>query len=251
MNLSQALSKFESMSIESLMDRAELMDRTDRKFVFHRRLLLDILDDCTAEYSILEMDAKRIFAYETEYFDTPERLFYFQHHRGLGNRYKVRRRLYGGTGEEFIEVKHKTHKGNTQKFRVAGKSLSLATSLLHEHIGATTAAQLQPSLMVRYTRITLLHKQKNEKVTLDFGITWADPRTESDSSPIVPFENVIIAEVKSTNLHFNTFQGIVKKHGIREGSLSKYCLGTLVVNLGIKQNQFKQTYKHILSIEHA
>ena len=74
MNLSQALSKFESMSIESLMDRAELMDRTDRKFVFHRRLLLDILDDCTAEYSILEMDAKRIFAYETEYFDTPERL---------------------------------------------------------------------------------------------------------------------------------------------------------------------------------
>jgi hypothetical protein len=33
--------------------------------------------------------------------------------------------------------------------------------------------------------------------------------------------------------------------------LSKYCLGTLAVYPGIKQNQFKQTYKHILSIEHA
>jgi hypothetical protein len=62
---------------------------------------------------------------------------------------------------------------------------------------------------------------------------------------------LIIAEVKSTNLHFNTFQGIAKKLGIREGSLSKYCLGTLAVYPGIKQNQFKQTYKHILSIEHA
>ena len=109
MILSQSLSQFESMSIESLMDRAELMDRTDRKFVFHRKLLSDILNDCANEYRILEMQGQRMFAYETEYFDTPERLFYFQHHRGLGNRYKVRRRLYGGTGEEFIEVKHKTH----------------------------------------------------------------------------------------------------------------------------------------------
>lgn len=105
--------------------------------------------------------------------------------------------------------------------------------------------------MVRYTRITLLHKQKNEKVTLDFGITWGDPRAEADNSAIVPFENVIIAEVKSTNLHFNTFQGIAKKHGIREGSLSKYCLGCLTIYPTIKHNRFKQTYQHILKLEHA
>ena len=251
MILSQSLSQFESMSIESLMDRAELMDRTDRKFVFHRKLLSDILNDCANEYRILEMQGQRMFEYETEYFDTPERLFYFQHHRGLGNRYKVRRRLYGGTGEEFIEVKHKTHKGNTQKLRVAGRTLSTAELLLHEHIGPSVTKQLQPSLLVRYTRITLLHKQKNEKVTLDFGITWGSPPNEAGSGLSIPFDNLIIAEVKSTNLHFNTFQGIAKNLGIREGSLSKYCLGTLAVYPGIKQNQFKQTYNHILSIEHA
>jgi hypothetical protein len=64
MILSQSLSQFESMSIESLMDRAELMDRTDRKFVFHRKLLSDILNDCANEYRILEMQGQRMFEYE-------------------------------------------------------------------------------------------------------------------------------------------------------------------------------------------
>ena len=251
MELEKALATFDSISIESLLDRAALMDRSDRKFVFDKATLVDILADCGPQYNILEMNVQRLFHYETEYFDTADRLFYLQHHRGKANRYKVRRRLYGSTGEEFIEVKHKTNKGNTQKLRVAGNGLSMANPLLHAHIGESLTAQLQPSLLVRYKRITLLHKEKNEKVTLDFDITWGKPEEELNSTPTVNFQNVVIAEVKSINLHFNTFQSIAKKRGIREGSLSKYCLGCLAIYPEIKQNRFKQTYKHILSIEHA
>lgn len=232
------------------------MDRSDRKFVFHRDLLSAILLDCVADYHILEMGGHRHFDYDTEYYDTPDWQFYLQHHRGKANRYKVRRRTYGRTGEEFIELKHKTHKGNTQKIRVMGHSLASAQSLLLEHLGGDIVQQLRASLCVQYQRITLLHKSKNEKVTLDFSLRWsapaeASPETEWTASNPQTFENIVIAEVKSTNLHFNTFQQIAKNRGIREGSLSKYCMGCLTIYPTIKHNRFKQTYQHILKLEHA
>lgn len=250
--LESILQQFESMSMDTLMLRADLMDRSDRKFAFHKQDLHEILEACLIDYYVLEIGTNRHFDYETEYFDTADRWLYFQHHRGKANRYKVRRRLYGSTGEEYIEVKHKTNKGNTQKLRVKGQKLSDANELLHAHIGEALTAALEPSLMVRYQRITLLHKAKNEKVTLDFDISWAGTgENPTETSHRIDFQNVVIAEVKSTNLHFNSFEGIVKKRGIREGSLSKYCLGCLAVYPNIKQNRFKQTYNHILSIEHA
>lgn len=250
------LQQFDSLAMSELMDRAELMDRSDRKFVFHRDLLSAILLDCVADYHILEMGGHRYFDYDTEYYDTPDWQFYLQHHRGKANRYKVRRRTYGSTGEEFIELKHKTHKGNTQKIRVMGHSLESAQSLLLEHLGGDIVQQLRASLCVQYQRITLLHKSKNEKVTLDFSLRWsapaeASPETEWTASNPQTFENIVIAEVKSTNLHFNTFQQIAKNRGIREGSLSKYCMGCLTIYPTIKHNRFKQTYQHILKLEHA
>ena len=237
-----------------LMERAELMDRNDRKFVFHRTLLSEILRDCMSQYRVLEMQGKRYFDYETEYFDTPDQQFYLQHHRGKANRYKIRRRKYGSTGEEYIELKHKTHKGNTQKHRVLGNRLEQATELLQSHIDQTLIGQLIPTLLVHYQRITLLHIEKNEKVTLDFALEWSHPNSDYRDPGNVDhrsFSQIVIAEVKSTNLHFNTFQQIAKKHGIREGSMSKYCMGCMAVYPQIKHNRFKQTYKQILSIEHA
>ncbi len=256
-DLPSATQRFQPLAMSVLMDRAELMDRTDRKFVFHRSMLLDILMDCVADYHILDMEGQRAFDYETEYYDTPDWQFYLEHHRGKANRYKVRRRKYGSTGEEYIELKHKTNKGNTQKLRVLGNQLDMAKALLHEHIGESLTQQLQASLMVHYQRITLLHKSKNEKVTLDFSLRWSTPEQPEDAHSAQQqwasksFDNVVIAEVKSTNLHFNTFQQIAKSRGIREGSMSKYCMGCLAVYPNIKHNRFKQTYKHIQSIEHA
>ncbi|MEY4315956.1 MAG: hypothetical protein RI977_1333, partial [Bacteroidota bacterium] len=43
MELEKALATFDSISIESLLDRAALMDRSDRKFVFDKATLVDIL----------------------------------------------------------------------------------------------------------------------------------------------------------------------------------------------------------------
>lgn len=243
------LGDFQPIGIDTLLERAELMDRNDQKFVFHKNKLPEILNACCEEYFILEINGSRQFEYETEYFDTPSQQLYFDHHRGKGNRYKVRRRKYGSTGEEYIEVKHKTHKGNTQKHRIETYSLLEAKNLLGAHLAPALINHLQTSLMVHYQRITLLHKAKNEKVTLDFDLQMTDPSNKMTSSK--RFENLIIAEAKSTHLQQNTFQKIAKKLGIREGSLSKYCLGCLAIKPNIKHNRFKQTYKHILSIEHA
>ena len=237
-----------AITIEELVARAPLMNRSDRKFLFHKQALSEILEACSSDYSVLEMGHSRIFNYETEYFDTPTMEFYLNHQRGKSNRFKVRRRLYGSSNEEFIEVKHKTNKGNTIKLRVDAQALDLAKLLIETEIGKETAADLQPQLMVKYNRITLLHNDRAEKVTLDFNIQFEARQLEPNA---LTFNQLIIAEVKASNLRANVFQGIMKRRGIREGSMSKYCMGCISVFPNIKHNRFKQTYKHILQIENA
>ena len=248
------LNDFEPLNLQALMSRAELMNRSDRKFFFPKEQLGEILAACAQDYSILEINNQRCFEYETEYYDTPNLFFYHEHHRGKSNRYKVRRRSYGSTGEEFIEVKHKVNKGNTIKLRVVANQLEQAKPLIEQEIGEWLTQQLTSQLLIKYWRITLLHKEKPEKVTLDMQLTCElTQREDAEASQmqVKDFQGLVIAEVKATRLQQNTFQSIMKLRKHRETSLSKYCLGCLALYPEIKQNRFKQTYKHILSIEHA
>ena len=126
--------------------------------------------------------------------------------------------------------------------------------MIEQEIGQWLTQQLTSQLLIKYWRITLLHKEKPEKVTLDMQLTCELSKREKGESAQPQhkdFQGLVVAEVQATRLQQNTFQSIMKLRGHRETSLSKYCLGCLAIYPKIKQNRFKQTYKHILSIEHA
>ena len=89
------------LSLEEL-DKVKLLNRVDSKFIFHIRALNDILKEVSEYYHILEIDQKRIFKYESLYFDTPDFLLYRHHHNGKPNRVKVRYRKYLDSGEVFL-----------------------------------------------------------------------------------------------------------------------------------------------------
>ncbi len=70
--------------------QARLMNRVDTKFLVPAYLLDACLRGLEHHYSILEIDGRRRFTYDTLYFDTPERQLYLDHHNGKLNRFKLR-----------------------------------------------------------------------------------------------------------------------------------------------------------------
>ena len=108
-DLNGVLSRFHPITLGE-MDGVRLLDRLDTKFTFNRTLLTGILEEMMKDYSILDIEGRRVSRYETIYFDTPEHLFYLHHHNGKLNRYKIRFRKYVDSGDTFFEIKLKNNR---------------------------------------------------------------------------------------------------------------------------------------------
>ena len=152
---------FEPISLDE-MNKVKLLDRMDRKFMFHFSHLNDILSMAAEHFYILEISGKRFARYETTYFDTPDFDMYTRHHNGKLNRYKVRFRSYVDSNLNFFEIKFKSNKGRTIKSRIKLPdnkwSLEGETGALLEKKTIYKASDLQPALQVNYNRITLVNK---------------------------------------------------------------------------------------------
>lgn len=240
MNL-ELLNKFDTLSLIDLQNKAPLMEREDKKFVLATHQINNVLVDCMKEYQILKIENDLFFDYKTAYYDTKDLELYQNHHNGKGNRNKIRKRLYVNSGLTFIEIKNKTNKGKTIKHRIESNTILEAKEFISSHSGLSVS-DLTKSLSLEYSRITLLHKTKLEKITLDYNLVFSNEKTT------VTYANIIMAEVKTEKPTAIDFCLIMKKHTIREGSLSKYCLGLVSLNNGIKHNNFKHSYNKILKI---
>src|SRR5664279_6433090 len=100
------------------MDDVSLMNRVETKYVFSANKLPELLNHLSKGYRMLDIDLMRIFPYHTTYLDTSDFLFYTQQLRGKLNRHKVRYRCYESTGLAFLEIKKRTNKNRTIKWRI-------------------------------------------------------------------------------------------------------------------------------------
>ena len=99
------------------MDKVQLLNRMDTKFVFQVSKLPAFLEKIKERYRLLETNPLRYADYNSLYYDTPDFQLYFTHHRGKSGRYKIRFRSYNDTKLFFLEIKHKNNKGRTDKSR--------------------------------------------------------------------------------------------------------------------------------------
>jgi len=231
------LMKFAPVSLETL-DRVDFSDRMDSKSVFAARLLPEFLERLLPFYFILEQGGKRTFQYESLYFDTARLQLFLDHHRGLGNRQKLRYRRYADSNVSFFEIKMKNNCGRSHKIRIPVASVERALPpAIQEAIRIHTELEpeaLQPALSISLNRITLLHREGLEKVTFD-----SDIRFEINGSSKT-MDGVVIAEVKQ--IKFNPESDFLKvqhRLGVRTSSVSKYCLGISLLNQNVKANRFK------------
>jgi len=231
------LSEFNSISLKDL-DKVQLLNRKDTKFVFSQNKLLQLLDRLKPFYRILEIEGKRTFIYDNTYFDTDEFFFYTQHHNECRKRFKVRHRKYCETNDQYFEIKIKDNKNRTIKKRLKindgnGHFGEEEKRLISETIGLSPQ-HLIPKLNMQFSRITLADKSFSERLTIDTNLSVLNGTGSK------MFDQLVISEIKQKKYNpKSNFIRILRNLKIPEMRFSKYCMGMLHVNRGIKYNRFK------------
>lgn len=231
------LNKFDPVSLEEI-DEVKLMNRIDRKYWFHSSKLNQLLEQALPYYNILEINGERLMDYQTIYFDTPENSMYLKHHNRKLNRHKIRQRNYISTDSSFLEVKFKTNKKRTVKERIATefepnefeqnelRFIQTNTPFSGEH--------LEPKLKNKFKRITLIHKEKLDRCTIDISpVFW-------NNNGKTRVDHLVIFELKrGRSLKSSPMVNLIRELKIRQRGLSKYCTGRAMLEPELKQNMFK------------
>ena len=86
----------------------------------------------------------------------------------------------------------------------------------------------------------MVNKYMKERITIDFDLQFQNRKqTISEKT-----DQIVIVEVKQEKLDRNSFfYKLMKKNLIRPSGMSKYCVGTSLLNIGLKSNRFKKNFR--------
>jgi hypothetical protein len=231
------------------MDDVMLMNRLETKYVFSAGRLPALLDILSSSYKVLEIGKVRSLAYHTTYLDTPDMFFYTQQVRGKLNRHKIRYRKYESTGDSFLEIKKKTNKNRTIKWRIANSQIAgcfdMDASIFIREYLPYESLDLNPVLINCFNRITLVGKEVKERITLDYGISFNTPGEGASEFPFLA-----IAEIKrEKSAGFSPIGNSMKHFGIPPNRFSKYCMGNALVRELPRKNTLKRNLLLLNKIE--
>lgn len=228
-----------------------LQDRAETKYFLHRQMLPELLTTLRTDYHLLVVEGEGASAYRTLYYDTADFALYHSHHAGALNRYKVRAREYVDSAVSFLEVKHKTNKKRTVKYRLP---TALFTTTLTENDSAATTTflqeacpfptqTLQPVLWNRYRRITLVSKRSPERLTIDVDLHFSWQGKER------ALPQLVIAEVKQGGRKQQSpFIELMRAAHLHSNGFSKYCMGVTLLYPTVKANRFKKKQRAIAKL---
>lgn len=230
--------QYQTISL-SEMGKVRLMKRVDTKYVISRRQLEFLLERLPAYYFVQEIDGRCSMPYYTLYYDTPDRDMYHDHRRGRSNRKKIRIRIYRHSGQAYLEVKHKSGNGRTTKHRQAVEGehhhLPLSAEFLQKHC-QYELPQLQRTIENKFERITLVSKNLDERVTIDTALRYRNHQTHQCCS----LEDLVIIELKRDGHRYSRLREVLNDMLVRSSSFSKYCVGMILTDNTLKQNNFKE-----------
>lgn len=224
-----------------------LSDRLERKFVLPAKDLSHWLMQLNEQYSLVATQSGAGAAYTTQYFDTADFRLYHDHHNGRAFRTKVRTRSYLAGGKHWLELKRGGRHGRVHKERVLLREETQRFSekeldFLRQHLHFDPALLL-PSIQTHYTRITLLSKTENERVTADINIGFSAFNRD------IALGEFTILEVKGQAGEQSMAVNLLRDGGIRSVALSKYCLGINYLYPELKKNNFKRRLRQVEMIQ--
>lgn len=235
--LKRIADRFDAITLAE-MDSVKLMDRVDRKYVLKLHDLPEILAAVRVDYRILSVEGARLNSYRTVYFDTDGFDLYTNHVTLRKNRYKVRVREYMESRQIFLEVKRKTNNGRTIKTREPIESFTEMPaegerSRLEIEL-AGNVQRLSAKLWNNFSRMTLVSRTGQERVTIDVGISLLTPENA------LYLDRIAVAEVKTgSSAQASLFANQMKAYRCHAQSFSKYAVGINALYDGVKKNAMK------------
>jgi VTC domain len=227
--IQKILDTFVPMQLSEL-ESSTFMERIDTKYVFSVNRIPELLKVIDGQYKALEIKNERIFTYYNTYFDTTDREFLYEHLRGKSGRSKVRARHYTSTGVTFLEIKRKTQKKRTIKWRIENQMAdnaydSAARKFIASYLNFGPE-KLSPSLKNNFKRITLASINGHEHITIDMDISFLSP----DGKKKAAIPSIAIAELKTIDLPIKSpvFR-MIKQLSIFPMGFSKYCTGNAIL----------------------
>ena len=245
-SIDDILQQFAPISLEA-MDGVKLMNRIDTKYVVPMSVLPELLRLAQEEYFVQQIAGKRTGEYDTTYYDTEDLEMYIRHHDRQLVRQKIRVREYVDSKLYFLEVKRKNNRGRTKKKRISLPSTAITPDMIGQgkepiRVDDFLAAkswyrfeQISPRLRTTFTRITLVNKQKTERLTIDFNLSFTNLR----SGVQVTYPEMVIVELKRDGNVSSPMLNIMLELRIKPLKISKYCIGTALTTPEVKQNRFK------------
>lgn len=235
-----------SVDLAEVLDTAALQDRVDRKYLLDVSTAERVLDAVSVDHRVLEVDGRRVQAYSTVYFDSPDLTCHRQHLQGRRRRWKARTRRYLGSDLTRLELKTKGLRGRTVKVSTEvapdrhGVVDDGVRDFLDTHLraayGRGLGVELVPALEVGYLRTTLVADGGGTRLTLDTDLEVRRP----GGAPVGRLQaDGVLVETKA-GAQAGRADQVLRAHGVREASCSKYCLGTAMAAPALPSAPFRQ-----------
>lgn len=224
----------ETISLEE-MDAVKLMNRIDTKYVTTRETALKILQEADATgYRACEIEGQTLTSYHSMYYDTPDLEMFRIHRSGHKVRQKIRFRTYMVTGITFLEIKRKNNKGRTKKKRLRMPDEGAAGFVERE--SWYRLSDISPACTTDFNRITLVNREKTERITFDSDLEFSNPRTGQKAG----LGDIVIIELKQDGRAYSRMKRILLEHRVHPFKVSKYCIGTVLTDPSVHPGRFKE-----------
>ena len=227
-----------AVSLDHVLSVAELITRLELKYILPLEALPSFLDRLPHTLAALDIDRRRIFSYESVYFDTDSFTLYRHHVQGRRKRYKTRTRSYCDTVDTMFEVKLKGRRDQSVKERLrydfqrreelTCEGRAFLDTVIARAYGSTVPA-LQPALTTTYRRATLVDLERRSRLTIDVNLRWSDRWSSHQTDDLALIESKSLSGPGPAD-------ALLASMGVRPVRMSKYCLGVALLNPWIAAN---------------
>lgn len=244
--LDSAATAADPISLEEVVSEAALMTRVDKKFLLSAEQFTELMSRLGPDFRIMEIEGRRMFTYESVYFDTPDLEMFTAHKQGRRRRYKIRTRTYADSGLCMFEAKFKGLRGQTVKHRIPYALAERdainpeATEFLRAQLRAEYNQELphlEPVMRSDYVRGTFVNPLDEERLTCDVNLVYS----REDTTVYGP--DLFVIETKTANGR-GAADSALSQMGIRPVSMSKYCLGIALLHPHLAANKWSRLLKH-------
>jgi hypothetical protein len=233
-----------TVDLEQVLTAAGLQTRVDRKYLLRPDQLIELTGVINGRYAALQIGGRRMFSYESTYFDTRDLALFRAHRQGNRRRFKVRSRSYLDSQQCMFEVKTKGGRGETIKYRMPYSVLDRAVITERAArflVAAVTGTNgpppgLRPMVTTSYMRSTLVDVTAGSRLTCDVDYVCSD-----DERAVCGGDHVLL-ETKCTGGVGPVDQALALL-GVRPARISKYCIGVALLHPDVPANRWNRTLR--------